>query len=83
MSRALCVAVLRLLREERERLGITKYALAQKSGVSPQMISYVDRGLRNPTLETVLLMSEAMQVDLAEIITKARKGLNKSKIKSE
>ncbi len=59
------------------RRKLSKYFVAQESGLSPQMIAYVERGMRNPTLETVLRMSEAMNVDLAKIITRARKELSK------
>jgi len=58
------------------RRKLSKYFVAQESGLSPQMIAYVERGLRNPTLETVLRMSEAMNVDLAKIIKRARKELS-------
>lgn len=76
-AQALCVKVIALLQEERLRRNLSKYFVAQESGLSPQMIAYVERGTRNPTLETVLRMSEAMQVDLAKIITQARKDLDK------
>ena len=78
-GQAICVRVISLLREERERRKLSKYFVAQESGLSPQMIAYVERGLRNPTLETVLRMSEAMKIDLASLITKARKELPKPK----
>ncbi len=65
-----------LLQEERMRRKLSKYFVAQESGLSPQMIAYVENGNRNPTLETVLRMSEAMKVDLAKIITRARKDLD-------
>ncbi len=58
------------------RRKLSKYFVAQESGLSPQMIAYVENGNRNPTLETVLRMSEAMKVDLAKIITRARKDLD-------
>ncbi len=67
-----------LLQEERLRRKLSKYFVAQESGLSPQMIAYVERGIRNPSLETVLRMSEAMKVDLAKIITRARKDLDKT-----
>ncbi len=74
---ALCLKIIGLLKAERERRKLSKYFVAQESGLSPQMIAYVERGTRNPTLETVLRMCEAMKVDLAEIIRRARKELPK------
>jgi transcriptional regulator with XRE-family HTH domain len=74
-ARALCVKVISLLRQERERRKLSKYFVAQESGLSPQMVAYVENGDRNPTLETVLRMAAALELDLAEVITQARKEL--------
>ena len=46
-------------------------ALAAKAGLSQQMVSYVERGIRNPTLDTLLRITEALDVPLGELITKA------------
>jgi transcriptional regulator with XRE-family HTH domain len=74
-ARALCVKVISLLRKERERRQLSKYFVAQESGLSPQMIAYVENGERNPTLETVLRMAAALELDLAEVIKQAKKEL--------
>ena len=47
--------------------------LAQKSGLSQAMISLVERDLRNPTLDTLLRIAFALEIDLAEIIKRATK----------
>jgi len=73
VSRAIALEVVRLLKKERERQGVSKYTLASKSGLSQQMIGYVEREMRNPTLETVLRMAEGLELDLATIIKKAQK----------
>jgi transcriptional regulator with XRE-family HTH domain len=39
-------------------------AVAERAGLSQQMVSYVERGMRNPTLETLLRMAEALEIDL-------------------
>jgi transcriptional regulator with XRE-family HTH domain len=69
--RALCIRIIRLLREERERRGLSKYAVEQRTGVSQQMVGYVERGLRNPSLEVVLRMAAALEVDLGDLIKAA------------
>ena len=76
-AQTLCVKAISLLQKERERRKLSKYFIAQESGLSPQMVAYVENGMRNPTLETVLRMAEAMDVDFAEIIRRARKELPK------
>ena len=71
---SLCAKVVRLLREERERRGLSKYAVAARSGLSQQMIGYVEKGLRCPSLETAMRMAAAIGIDLEDVIRKARRG---------
>jgi len=73
-----CQKIIQLLKEERERKGLSKYAVAQQSGLSQQAVGYMEKGHRIPSLETVLRIAKAMDVDLAKIITQARKELSKS-----
>ena len=70
--------VIRLLREERERKKLSKYVVAQRSGVSQSMLSLVERELRNPSLELVLRIADGIGADLAAIIKKAQRKLKKS-----
>ena len=76
--RAVCAEVVRLLAEERKRQGITKYALAQRSGLSEQSIGYIERGLRQPYLETIVRISSGLEVDLGEIMKRAFENVGKS-----
>jgi transcriptional regulator with XRE-family HTH domain len=73
-----CQQIIRLLKEERQRQGLSKYAVAQTSGLSQQAIGYMEEGQRIPSLETVLRVARALDVDLAAIITRARRELSKS-----
>lgn len=45
--------------------------VAQRAGLSQQMVSYVERDMRNPTLETLLRIASALEVDLADVLKKA------------
>jgi transcriptional regulator with XRE-family HTH domain len=45
--------------------------LAAKAGLSQPMISYVERGMRIPTLETALRIAAALDVDLWRLIKQA------------
>jgi transcriptional regulator with XRE-family HTH domain len=65
--------IVRLLREERERRKLSKYAVSQRSGVSQSMLSLVERGLRNPTMELLLRIADGIEVDLPSIIKKAQR----------
>ena len=74
---AVCVQIVRLLREERERRGLSKYAAALRSGLSEQMIGYVERGLRQPSLETTVRLAAGLEVNLGEIINQASKAVSR------
>lgn len=64
--------IVRLLREERKRRKLSNYAIAQESGVSESMLSLVERGLRNPSMELVLRMAGGIGADLPDLIRKAQ-----------
>ena len=68
----LCAGIVRLLREERERQGLSMLRVAHRAGLSQQMVSYVERGVRRPTLDTVLRISAALNLDLADVVQNAR-----------
>jgi transcriptional regulator with XRE-family HTH domain len=74
-SHAECEKIIQLLKAERERRGLSKYAVAQQSGLSQQAIGYMEKGHRIPSLETVLRIANAMNVDLPAIIKRAQKEL--------
>ncbi len=70
---AVCSEVAKLLKVQREKSKLSMTALAARAGLSQQMVSYVERGIRNPTLETLLRMTGALGVPLGKMITKAEK----------
>jgi transcriptional regulator with XRE-family HTH domain len=45
--------------------------VAERSGLSRQMISYIEQGMRNPTLDTLLRITIALNIDLSKLIKKA------------
>jgi predicted transcriptional regulator len=61
------------LRQRRERAGMSMNRLAEKSGLSLTMISFVERGLRSPTLDTLLRIAEALDVELWQVLRQAAK----------
>jgi len=65
-----------LLKEEREKRGISLNVLAQKAGLSRQTISYVEQQVQNPTLDTLLRLSFAMEIELADLIKRASKTVD-------
>ena len=65
--------VAQILRRERKKRGLSMNQVAERAGLSQQMVSYVERGMRNPTLETLLRITAAMDVNLAKVIGRAQK----------
>jgi len=78
LREAIAANVVRLLREEREKRGLSMNAVAQRSGLSQSIVSLIERDLRNPTLDTLLRIAEAIEIDLGEILVRARKEISKS-----
>ena len=65
--------VVRLLMEERKRLGISGNALAERSGLSQSLISSLETNPWNPTLDTLLRIGDVLGIDVGEVISTARK----------
>ena len=78
---AIASNVIRLLREEREARGLSMNVVAQRSGLSHSIVSLIERDLRNPTLDTLLRIAEAIEVDLGSIVTEAIKTASKQRRK--
>jgi len=72
-SEAICSEIYLLLKEERERLGLSKYSLASKTGLSQQTIGYLERGRTAPAFDTVLRLVRAMEIDFAKFLALAEK----------
>lgn len=45
--------------------------LAERAGLSQPMVSYVEREMRKPTLDTLLRIADAMEIDLVDILRQA------------
>ncbi|MDD5349597.1 MAG: helix-turn-helix transcriptional regulator, partial [Chthoniobacteraceae bacterium] len=54
---AFCAAVSQTLKEERLRKNLSMSAVAERAALSQQMVSYVERGIRKPTLDTIFRIS--------------------------
>ena len=76
-----CSQIARILREERVKRGLSMTALAAKAGLSQQMVSYVERQMRNPGLDTLLRITEVLEIDLADLIKQAQLAISKHKPK--
>ena len=71
VSQVVSGEVAQLLRGERLRRGMSMTQVAEQSGLSRQMISYIEQGMRNPTLDTLLRIANALNLDLWKLIKRA------------
>ena len=73
VRKGVCSRVAAILREERERRGISMTILAEQAGLSQQMVSYVEREMRNPTLDTLLRITGVLGIELSQVVARASK----------
>jgi len=73
LCNAISLHVACLLKAEREKRGLSLKVLARKSGIARQTISYVEKEVQSPSLDTLLRITSALGVDLAKIIARAHK----------
>jgi transcriptional regulator with XRE-family HTH domain len=75
---SICSHVARILREERERRGISMTRLAEMAGLSQGMISLVEHEHRNPSLDTMLRMCGPLDVKLSAVLSRAESAAGQS-----
>jgi len=63
------------LRDERLRLGLSQSEMAVRAGIDRTMILRVEKGARIPTIDTLLRMTEALDVNLATFLQRAMKAV--------
>ena len=71
-QQAVCARVAQILRQEREKRRLSMNLVAERAGLSQQMVSYVEREMRNPTLETLLRIAAALEIDLVQVLREAQ-----------
>lgn len=69
--KAVCSHVARLLREERLRQNLSMTVLSERAGLSQQSVSYLEREMRIPNLDTLLRIAEVLKIDLGDVIKRA------------
>lgn len=80
---AIRIEIVRRLRAERIKRKLSNYAVAQNCGVSESMLSLVERGLRNPTVELLLRIADGIGVDLGDVLKQARTNISKKSTKQD
>lgn len=69
----ICLNVAALLKAERERREWSLSAVAERAGLSYQMIAFVERGQRTPTIDSFVRIAGALGLDPGKTLSKAQK----------
>ena len=71
--------VCKRLREEREKSNFSQMELSLESGISQNMITYIENGKRTPTITTVLKLCNALKISPAVLFPSADNDKQKAK----
>jgi transcriptional regulator with XRE-family HTH domain len=63
----------RVLKSLRNAKKISQEKLAELSGLDRSYVSLLERGLRQPSLETIFLIAEALEISPAEVVRRVEK----------
>jgi transcriptional regulator with XRE-family HTH domain len=74
---AICSRVCKILQEERIKRGISMTMLGVKTGLSQQAISYMEREMRIPNLDTLLRIAGGLEIALGDVVNKASVEVSK------
>lgn len=58
------------LRNERVKLGLSQEKLAEMAGCHPTYIGQIERGEKNPTIESLEKISNALEISLSQLFEK-------------
>ena len=73
----------RVLRGMRKSKGLTQERLAEASGLHPMYISAIERGIKNPSLESLIKLSGALKLTPGYLLALAFPPSGKEKISGE
>jgi transcriptional regulator with XRE-family HTH domain len=75
--RALCSSIAKTLLEERKGRGLSLASVATSAGLSRQMVRFVEQETRKPTLDTLLRICDALEIDFEAVLKQAKRGVPK------
>lgn len=71
--------ILQRLKKAREEAKLSQLELSYKSGVSQNMITYIETGKSSPTLSTLLKLTEALNINPADLFLDSNEEKEKEK----
>jgi transcriptional regulator with XRE-family HTH domain len=61
-----------VLRKHRRSAGLSQMKLAERSGVSTNFISFCERGIQHPTLNSLFLLADGLGVEPVDLIAEVQ-----------
>ena len=68
-----------VLSRHREAKHLSRQALSQKAGLHQTYIGMIERGLSNPSLDTVNAIAEALEIPLSKLIAETETERDRAK----
>jgi transcriptional regulator with XRE-family HTH domain len=59
------------MKECRERAGLSRKELAEKTGLAPRTIDYIEDGVKSPRVENAMKIARALGVTIADLMDDA------------
>jgi transcriptional regulator with XRE-family HTH domain len=72
------IAFGQVLREERKKAGLSQEKLASESNLDRTYISLLERGLRQPSLSSIIQISKALNISAVRIISQVEALLDEN-----
>lgn len=75
-SRRLCIAVSKIVKEHRQAAGLSMGKLSELSGLTRQMISYIESGQRIPTIDSLAKLAAALDTTPSAMLSAAESAID-------
>lgn len=69
----------KVVRAARRERGLTQELLAEKANLHVNSISFLERGLTPPALDTICAIADALEVSVSSLMTQMEAGSEKPK----
>ena len=76
---AICAEVVRIMGDERKRLKLSKNQVASMTGLNQSTVSRLENYHDNPTMDSLLRVSDALKIDLGDVLKKAIQIVDKGR----
>ncbi len=63
------------IKRHRQRVGISQEELAHRAGVDRTFVSRLERGIRQPTITTLIQLANALEMSAAELVGEIERKL--------